>query len=393
MLARQVYGKPLVYLDNAATTQKPRCVIDKITEYYEMYNSNIHRGVHFLSSYATGEYEKSRRKIADFINAADPAEIIFTRGATEAINLVAAGFFERYMKAGDEMVISEMEHHSNFVPWQALAAKYGATLRYAAVTEEGLLDTEHLYSLLNEKTKLVALCHVSNAMGTINPVGEIIRRSHEAGVKVLIDGCQAVQHLEVDVRELDADFYAFSGHKAYGPTGVGVLWGKRELLEELPPYQYGGEMISTVSKEGTEFNELPFKFEAGTPNIEAGVAFQTALEYLENIGISAIAEHEAVLLDELSEGIRSVAGARIIGDNANKTSVVSFVIDGLHHYDIGAILDKMGVAVRTGHHCAQPLMKRFGIEGTVRASLAMYNTKEEINLFSEALGKAVSMLR
>lgn len=379
ILSREVHGKPLVYLDNAATTQKPRCVVEKIRDDYYHVNANIHRGVHFLSQAATEAHEEARETVARFLHAADPCEIIFTRGTTESINLVASSFSDAFMKPGDEVLISAMEHHSNIVPWQIQAARKGIALKVIPLTERGELDMEAFDTLLSEKTKLVSVAHVSNVLGTINPVGEIIRRAHAHDIPVLVDGAQSVPHMPVDVQALDADFYVFSGHKIYGPTGIGILYGKEKWLDALPPYQGGGEMIASVSFEKTTFNELPYKFEAGTPDYIGSTALATALDYVSGIGIEAIAAYEDELLRYATARLEAIEGMRIFGTSAHKSGVISFLVGNIHHYDMGMLLDRLGIAVRTGHHCAEPLMHNLGIEGTVRASLALYNTKEEID--------------
>ena len=379
ILSRQVHGLPLVYLDNAATTQKPQTVIDSISHYYAFDNANIHRGVHLLSESATDAYEAARRKVQGFLHAEDRSEIIFVRGATEAINLVAQTYGRVHVGAGDEIVISAMEHHSNIVPWQMLCDEKRAHLRIAPINDEGELLLSDFESLLTSKTRLVAIAHVSNALGTVNPVAHIIKMAHSRNVPVLVDGAQAVPHLMVDVRALDCDFYVFSGHKIYGPTGVGVLYGKRHLLEAMPPYQGGGDMIRSVTFEKTIYNQLPYKFEAGTPHIAGGIGLGTALDYLTGIGLDAVLAHEQYLLAYGTAVLQSIPGLRLIGTAKDKAGVLSFVIEGIHPHDIGTILDRQGIAIRTGHHCAQPVMQRFGIPATARASLAMYNTVAEID--------------
>lgn len=391
ILARKVYDKNLVYFDNAATTQKPRCVVEKIEEDYYNVNANIHRGVHFLSQAATEAHEEARKTVQRFINARHPREIIFTRGTTESINLIASSFTDGFMSEGDEVIISEMEHHSNIVPWQLQAARKGIAIKVVPINDKGELDMEAYRSLFSEKTKLVSLTHVSNVLGTINPVKEIIEEAHARNVPVLIDGAQSVPHIRVDVQELDADFYVFSGHKIYGPTGIGVLYGKEEWLDKLPPYQGGGEMIATVSFEKTTFNELPFKFEAGTPDYIGSTALARALQYVSAIGMNRIAAYEDELLHYATARLQEIEGVRIFGTSEHKSGVISFLIGDIHHYDMGMLLDRFGVAVRTGHHCAQPLMHRLGIEGTVRASFSFYNTKEEIDVFIDALKRVVAM--
>jgi cysteine desulfurase/selenocysteine lyase len=392
ILNQTVHGKPLVYFDNAATTQKPRPVIEALAQYYEQFNANIHRGIHTLAERATAEYEATRDKAREFINAAHREEIVFTRGTTEGINLVAQTYGRQVLKPGDEVIISGMEHHSNIVPWQMICEQTGAKLRVIPVTDSGEIILEEYEKLLSEKTKIVAVVYVSNSLGTINPVREIIEKAHAYGAKVLLDGAQASAHLDIDVQSLDADFYVFSSHKVYGPTGVGVLYGKRTLLEAMPPYQGGGEMIKDVSFEKTTYNELPYKFEAGTPNIADTVAFKAALDYVTAIGKPAVGEYEHDLLTYATGAMQEIDGLRIVGQAKEKISVVSFVMDGIHHQDIGIILDTQGIAVRTGHHCTQPLMNRFGILGTSRASFAMYNTREEIDRLVRGLHKVKKMM-
>ncbi len=392
ILSRTVNGKPLVYLDNGATTQKPKQVVDAIQAYYTHINSNIHRGVHHLSQQATDAYEITRRKVRGFINAAHEHEVILTSGTTHGINLVASCFGKAFIKPGDEIIISAMEHHSNIVPWHMLCEDRGAVLRIIPVTEEGELDMDAYRALLNERTKLVAVTYVSNALGTINPVNELIELAHRAGVPVLLDAAQAVQHLPIDVQELDVDFLVFSGHKMYGPTGVGVLYGKEKYLEAMPPYQGGGDMIKEVSLTKTVYNDLPFKFEAGTPNIEAGICLANAIDYLNQVGLDRILAYEHDLLEYATERMLEIPGLRIIGTAKEKSSVISFLVDGTHPYDVGVILDKLGIAIRTGHHCAQPLMEQYGIPGTARASLAMYNTVEEIDALVAGIARAQGML-
>lgn len=391
ILSRKVYGKNLIYFDNAATTQKPRCVVEKIEDDYYNVNANIHRGVHFLSQAATEAHEEARKTVRQFINARHACEIIFTRGTTESINLIASSFTDGFMKEGDEVIISEMEHHSNIVPWQIQAARKGIAIKVVPVNEKGELDMEAFRSLFSEKTKLVSLTHVSNVLGTINPVKDIIREAHDRNVPVLIDGAQSVPHLPVDVQDLDADFFVFSGHKIYGPTGIGILYGKEEWLNRLPPYQGGGEMITTVSFEKTTFQELPFKFEAGTPDYIGSTALATAMEYVSALGINNIAAYEDELLRYATRRLQEIEGVRIFGTSEHKSGVLSFLVKDIHHYDMGMLLDRFGVAVRTGHHCAQPLMHRLGIEGTVRASFSFYNTKEEIDIFIDAVKRVTAM--
>ena len=387
ILKREVNGKPLVYLDNAATMQKPQQVIDAIVDVYTNYNSNIHRGTHHLSNVCTSAFEDARVKIQKFINATHSHEIIFTRGTTESINLVANTFGDTFLSKGDEVIISDLEHHSNIVPWQLLQEKKGITIRVIPIDDSGELILDEYYSMLNKRTKLVAVTHVSNALGTINPVKEIIKAAHNEGIPVLIDGAQAVHHFPVDVVDLDCDFYAFSGHKLYGPTGVGVLYGKEEWLNKMPPWQGGGEMIKSVSFEKTTFNELPFKFEAGTPNYTGTIGLGTAIDYLTSYSWDDIVSYEKELLNYATEKLSEVDGLKIYGTAKNKSSVISFLVNEIHPYDMGLMLDKMGVAVRTGHHCAQTLMTRFNIPGTVRASFAIYNTKEDIDKLVEGVLK------
>jgi cysteine desulfurase/selenocysteine lyase len=391
ILEKKIYGKPLVYLDNAATTQKPKCVVEKIENGYYNVNANIHRGVHFLSQAATEAHEEARRKVADFIGAKSSSEIVFTRGTTEAINLVAATFSEEFLKEGDEVILSVMEHHSNIVPWQMVASRKGFSIKVIPMSDNGVLDMEAYKKLFSNKTKFVSVAHVSNVLGTINPVKEIIEFAHSNGVPVLIDGAQSIPHMKVNVSELDADFYVFSGHKIYAPTGIGVLYGKESWLDKIPPYQGGGEMIQSVSFEKTTFNELPFKFEAGTPDYIGSTALAEALKYVENIGMDNIYTYESELLNYGTERLMEIDGMKIFGTAPHKEAVISFLVNGIHHYDMGMLLDRFGVAVRTGHHCAQPLMQRLGIEGTVRASMSFYNTKEEIDTLVEAVKKVKSM--
>ncbi len=392
ILNREVNGRPLVYFDNAATSQTPKQVIDVIADYYSRYNANIHRGVHTLSQEATDAYEKARETLRAHLNAKEASEIIFTSGTTHSINLVANGF-QALLGPDDELMVSEMEHHSNIVPWQMLCEKTGSSLKVVPMNERGELDMETFDKLLNSKTKLVFCNHVSNALGSINPIEEIIKKAHSVGAAVLIDGAQAAPHFKADVQKLDVDFYTISAHKVCGPTGVGLLYGKRAWLEKLPPYQGGGEMIAEVSFEKTTYAGLPHKFEAGTPNIAGGIAFGAAIDYMNAIGFDQIAAYEHELLVYATDQLKQIEGLRIIGEAENKASVISFNVGSIHPYDIGAILDKLGVAVRTGHHCAQPVMHHFQIPGTVRASFAFYNTKEEIDSLVEAVKKAVSMLQ
>ncbi|MBU6158121.1 MAG: cysteine desulfurase [Bacteroidetes bacterium] len=393
ILIRKVKDKPLVYFDNAATTQKPQVVIDALTDYYKLYNANIHRGIHSLAEEATAAYEATRDTIKDFINAGHREEIIFTRGVTESINLVAYSWGKANLKAGDEIIISGMEHHSNIVPWQLIAESTGAIIKVIPVNDQGELMMEEYYKLLSERTKLVSIVHASNALGTINPVKEIIAAAHNIGAIVLVDGAQSSVHLDIDVQDLDCDFFAISSHKVYGPTGIGVLYGKKAILEAMPPFIGGGEMISEVSFEKSTWNDLPYKFEAGTPNIADTVALKAAIDFVREIGKGNIRAHEDALLQYATQQLESIEGVRIIGQAQHKVSVASFVIDGVHPQDVGILLDNNGVAVRTGHHCTQPLMKRFGIPGTIRASFAMYNTREEIDVMILALNKAIKLLR
>jgi cysteine desulfurase/selenocysteine lyase len=392
ILERSVNGKNLVYFDNGATSQKPQSVIDAIHTYYSFENANIHRGVHFLSQEATAKYELARETIRKYIHAKESCEIIFTKGTTDSINLVAFSFGET-LKKGDEILISYMEHHSNIVPWQMLCERKELVLKVIPIHENGELNMEVFESLLSEKTKLLSITHVSNTLGTINPIEKMIKQAHSVGAKVLIDGAQSIQHFPINVQELDCDFFAFSGHKVFGPTGVGVLFGKKEILDSIPPYQGGGDMISKVTFEKTTYNELPHKFEAGTPHISGGIALGKAFDFLNSLNLKDVIEYEHHLLKYAEEQLSQIDGLRIIGTSKNKASVVSFVIDGVHPFDIGTLLDKQGIAVRTGHHCTQPLMDLYQIPGTVRASFAMYNTLEEIDLFILALNRSLTMLR
>ena len=392
ILNQEVHNAPLVYFDNGATTQKPQVVIDRIANYYKNENSNIHRGVHFLSQEATKQHEEARLTIQKFIKAKQSKEIIFTKGTTESINLVASGFAKKFLNKGDEIIISEMEHHANIVPWQMICEEKGAHLKVIPIFEDGSLDMEAFKSLLCENTKMVAVAHISNVMGIINPIEEIIQLSHNHNVPVLIDGAQGVSHTAVDVQSLGCDFYVFSGHKLFAPMGIGVLYGKEEWLEKLPPYQLGGEMIQDVSFEKTTFNELPFKFEAGTPDVAGALGLATAINYIQSIGIEDIETYEKELLDYGTEQLSKIEGLRIIGTHPNKASVISFVINGIHHFDAGTILDQLGIAVRTGNHCAQPLMKTCGITGTIRAAFAFYNTKEEIDRLITGIERLKRML-
>ena len=379
ILSRTVYSKPLVYLDNAATTQKPLCVLDAMRDEYLNVNANVHRGVHYLSQQATDLHEASREKVRGFINARSTSEIIFTRGTTEALNLVVSSFCEEFMQEGDEVVVSVMEHHSNIVPWQLQAAKRGICIRVIPMSDKGELDIDEFANLLTEKTKIVSVAHVSNVLGTVNPVEEIIRIAHDHGVPVMVDGAQSTPHFKVDVQAMDCDFFAFSGHKMYGPTGVGVLYGKEEWLDRMPPYQGGGEMIESVSFEKTVFERLPFKFEAGTPDYVATHGLATAIDYINSIGMENISAHEQMLTQYCMQQLKTIDGMRIFGEAEHKDAVVSFLVGDIHHLDMGTLLDRLGIAVRTGHHCAQPLMDRLGIQGTVRASFSFYNTKEEVD--------------
>jgi cysteine desulfurase / selenocysteine lyase len=392
ILSQQVYGKPLVYFDNGATTQKPKMVIDTINALHTESNSSIHRGVHYLSEQMTEKYEEARRKVQQFINAEHSQEVIFTSGATGSINAVAFSFGERYVHPGDEIIISGMEHHSNIVPWQMMCDRKNATLKVIPFNDNGELILEEYQNLLTDKTRLVAVNHVSNSLGTINPIKEIIELAHRAGAKILIDGAQGVQHHKVDVQELDCDFYVFSGHKIYGPTGIGILYGKEQLLHDMPPYQGGGDMVECVTFEKTSYNDLPFKFEAGTSNFIGGIGLSVALDYINSIGLDHIASYEHGLLEYATEKLRQIDGLKIYGTAKNKTSIISFLIGTIHPYDMGMILDKMGIAVRTGTHCTQPVMDRFGIEGTLRASMTFYNTFEEVDILYNALVKAKQML-
>ena len=386
-LNQTVHGHPLVYLDNAATSQKPQSVIDRLVHYYSIENSNVHRGVHFLSQQATDAYESARTLVARFINAGSPQQIIYTRGTTESINLVAATFGRMNVGPGDQVLISEMEHHSNIVPWQMLCQEKGADLKVIPINDAGEVEYEEYTALLSERVKLIAVPHVSNALGTINPVKRMIRDAHALGIPVLLDGAQAVPHMQVDVQDLDCDFYCFSSHKMFGPTGIGILYGKAGLLEAMPPYQGGGDMIDTVTFERSTYNEIPHKFEAGTPNIAGGVGLGAAIEFLDRIDRAAAAEHEADILTYATLLLEEMGGVRFIGTAAEKTGVISFLLGDVHPYDAGTILDRLGVAVRTGHHCTQPLMNRFGVPGTVRASFALYNTRDDVDSLLEGLRK------
>ncbi len=392
ILSTTVHGKPLIYMDNGATSQKPWSVIRAIEHYYTSENSNVHRGVHFLSQQATDAFELSRKKVSLFINAKHDHEVIMTKGTTDSINLVANSYGRKFVKEGDSIIISTMEHHSNIVPWQLLCEEKGATLKVIPINQKGELLMDEFEKLLDDTVRLISVAWVSNSLGTINPVKEIIEMAHRRGIPVMLDAAQAVQHLSVDVQELDVDFLAFSGHKLYGPTGSGVLYGKEKWLDAMPPYQGGGEMIKTVSFAKTTYNELPFKFEAGTPNIEAGICISTGIDYINELGLENIQQYEHELLEYATPRLQEIEGLKIIGTAANKASVISFIVEGTHPSDIGIILDKLGIAVRTGHHCTQPLMDWYGIPGTVRASLAFYNTKEELDQLVAGVKKAVGML-
>ena len=391
ILGRKVYDRPLVYLDNAATTQKPRCVVEAITDEYYNVNANVHRGVHYLSQQATDLHEEAREKVRRFINARSTSEIIFTRGTTESLNLVASSFCDEFMQEGDEVIVSVMEHHSNIVPWQLQAAKKGISMRVIPMTDEGELRLDEYERLFTDRTKLVSVTHVSNVLGTVNPVDEIIRIAHSHGVPVMVDGAQSAPHFAVDVQAMDCDFFAFSGHKMYGPTGVGVLYGKEDWLDRLPPYQGGGEMIESVSFERTVFERLPFKFEAGTPDYVATNGLAKAIDYITAIGMDNIRRHEHELTEYAMRRLAEVEGIRIFGTAERKDAVVSFLVGDIHHLDMGTLLDRLGIAVRTGHHCAQPLMQRLGIQGTVRASFALYNTKEEIDALVDGIKRVSKM--
>ena len=391
ILSRKVYNKPLIYLDNGATTQKPRVVVESITDEYYSVNANVHRGVHFLSQQATNLHEASRETVRKFINARSTSEIVFTRGTTESINLVASTFVDSQMKEGDEVIVSVMEHHSNIVPWQLQAARKGIVLKVIPMNDRGELLLDEYEKLFSPRTRLVSVAHVSNVLGTINPVKEMIATAHAHGVPVLIDGAQSIPHMPIDVQDLDADFYVFSGHKVYGPTGIGVLYGKEAWLDKLPPYQGGGEMIKNVSFEHTTFNELPFKFEAGTPDYIGSTALAKALDYVSAIGMDKIAAYEHELTVYAMNRLKEIPGMRIFGEAEHKGGVISFLVGNIHHFDMGTLLDRLGIAVRTGHHCAEPLMYRMGIEGTVRASLGLYNTKEEIDALVAGIERVSQM--
>ena len=391
ILARTVYDKPLVYLDNAATTQKPLCVLDAMRDEYLNVNANVHRGVHYLSQHATDLHGAARATVRQFINAPKPEEIIFTRGTTESINLVVSSYVDAFMHEGDEVIVSVMEHHSNIVPWQLQAARKGIALRVIPMTDAGALDMQAFEQLFNERTRFVSVAHVSNVLGTVNPVKDICRIAHSHGVPVLVDGAQSTPHFKVDVQDIDCDFFAFSGHKIYGPTGVGVLYGKETWLDRMPPYLGGGEMIESVTFERTVFEKLPFKFEAGTPDYVATHGLATALKYVSSLGMDNIAAHERELTTYCMEQMRTIPGMRLFGDTPNKDAVVSFLVGDIHHLDMGTLLDRLGIAVRTGHHCAQPLMERLGIQGTVRASFALYNTKDEIDALVNGIRRVSTM--
>ena len=391
ILSRKVYDRPLVYLDNAATTQKPLCVLDAMREEYLNVNANVHRGVHYLSQQATDLHEAAREKVRAFIGAAKTEEIVFTRGTTEAINLVASSFCEEMMKEGDEVIVTDMEHHSNIVPWQLQANRRGIVVRHLPFDEKGDLCLDQLEQMINERTKLVSMAHVSNVLGTVNDVKHVTTIAHKYGIPVLVDGAQSTPHFHVDVKELDCDFFAFSGHKMYGPTGIGVLYGKEEWLERLPPYQGGGEMIDKVSWEQTTFERLPFKFEAGTPDYVATHGLATAIDYISALGLDQIATHEQMLTHYCMEQMSTIDDMRLFGTSAHKDAVVSFLVGNIHHLDMGTLLDRLGIAVRTGHHCAQPLMTRLGISGTVRASFALYNTQEEIDIVVNGIRRVSQM--
>ncbi|MCL5991122.1 MAG: cysteine desulfurase [Bacteroidetes bacterium] len=391
ILSRQVNGKPLVYFDNAATTQKPLSVINKLTEYYTNMNSNVHRGVHYLSEAASKEYEDTRKLVQTFINAKSSNEIIYTRGTTESINLVASTYGRANIKEEDEVLITHIEHHSNIVPWQLLCEEKGAKLRVVPITDEGELMLSEFDKLINEKTKFISVVHISNSLGTINPIKKIIEKAHKFNIPILVDAAQSIQHTNVNVQELDCDFLAFSGHKMYGPTGIGILYGKKELLEKMPPYQGGGDMILSVTFEKTLFNTIPYKFEAGTPHIAGVIGLTEAIKYIQEIGIDVIASYEAEILKYATEAISEIKEVRIIGTAKEKSSILSFVIDGIHPHDIGTFLDRDGVAIRTGHHCTEPIMRRFNVPATSRASFAFYNLKEEVDVFVKSLRNVIKL--
>ena len=391
ILSREVYGKPLVYLDNSATTQKPRIVVDAIANEYYSENANVHRGVHFLSQQATELHESARAKIAKFLNASSPSEIVFTRGATEGLNLVASSFGEAFLKEGDEVIISAMEHHSNIVPWQLLEMRKGIKIKVIPITEDGELRVDEYEKLFDERTKLVSVTHVSNVLGTVNPVKELATIAHSHNVPILIDGAQSVPHIKVDVRDMDCDFYAFSGHKIYGPTGIGALYGKAEWLEKLPPYQGGGEMIKNVHFGHTEFEDAPLKFEAGTPDYVGSHSLATAIDYVESLGLDNIAAHEHELLEYATKRLESIPGMRIFGKAKNKSAVISFVVVNIHPLDLGTLLDRLGIAIRTGHHCAQPLVESLGVQSVARASFGLYNTLKEVDALFNGIERVMKM--
>lgn len=391
ILSREVYGKPLVYLDNSATTQKPRIVVDAIANEYYSENANVHRGVHFLSQQATELHESARAKIAKFLNASSPSEIVFTRGATEGLNLVASSFGEAFLKEGDEVIISAMEHHSNIVPWQLLEIRKGIKIKVIPITEDGELRVDEYEKLFDERTKLVSVTHVSNVLGTVNPVKELATIAHSHNVPILIDGAQSVPHIKVDVRDMDCDFYAFSGHKIYGPTGIGALYGKAEWLEKLPPYQGGGEMIKNVHFGHTEFEDAPLKFEAGTPDYVGSHSLATAIDYVESLGLDNIAAHEHELLEYATKRLESIPGMRIFGKTKNKSAVISFVVGNIHPLDLGTLLDRLGIAIRTGHHCAQPLVESLGVQSVARASFGLYNTLKEVDALFNGIERVMKM--
>ncbi|MBO7616964.1 MAG: cysteine desulfurase [Bacteroidales bacterium] len=393
VLDQQVYGRPLVYLDNAATTQKPLCVIDRERDYYLHENCNIHRGVHYLSQKATEAYEHARQTVADFIHANESREVVFTRGTTESLNLLATSFEHRIIDEGDTVLVTAMEHHSNLVPWQQMIQRHHGKMLVVPMDDKGVLDLNCYEELLKESPKVVSIAHISNVLGTVNPVKEMIKMAHQFGIPVIVDGAQSIAHHHIDVLDLDCDFFVFSGHKMYAPMGIGGLYGKAEWLEKLPPYQFGGEMVDTVSFEKTTFNVLPFKFEAGTPNVGAALGLETAVQFLQSLDRGEVEHYEAQLLQSAIQKLSEIEGIRFIGEAEKRSGLVSFIIEGIHPYDLGTIIDKMGVAVRTGHHCAEPVMTRFDISGTVRASFAMYNTMEEVEVFVNAVKKATVMLR
>jgi cysteine desulfurase/selenocysteine lyase len=393
VLDQQVYGKPLVYLDNAATTQKPLCVIERERDYYLHENCNIHRGVHYLSQMATEAYENARKTVARFINAPESHEIVFTRGTTESLNLLATSLSPLTSHLSPKVLVTAMEHHSNLVPWQQMVQRHGGELLVAPMDDNGILDMQAYEELLKQGPQIVTMAHVSNTLATVNPIKEMIRLAHQYGALAVVDGAQSMAHLPIDVQDLDCDFFVFSGHKMYAPMGIGGLYGKTEWLEKMPPYQFGGEMVDTVSFEKTTFNKLPFKFEAGTPNVGAALGLETAIKFIESFDRQEVAQHEEALVAATIEGLSKIDGMRFIGQAPERSGLVSFIIDGIHPYDLGTIIDKMGVAVRTGHHCAEPVMTRFGIPGTVRASFAMYNTMEEVEVLVKAVTRAANMLR